>query len=365
MTKWRNRNDEGASLIIVLGLVGGLLTMVAALLPYAQVNIMSSAKFKTHVDSSYVVDGSLKMALTGVRYTARGSSPCAGFPKPLNNMTVSCSSPTIPSAVTVTTSGGASPGVTPSQTISTLYPGQSTDPIAKTVVAPTLPYTTLSGFQGCNELYATKNSPTITFAFGPSEPRRFKASDVGVSIWISKNGSCSGGGGGASGDYYTITAVDPATQTVTLNIPYQGNQNGSHNWKVTDVIQTTVTPSLVTNSSCPSTIFTTTFGPITQTGQTFSLNETLSVPSGTTAAISASPYQYKCDVQFVVTGSTTSAVTTTFTYVESNYISINTSTLVYFTASDSSTGVVKGRASATYNDSTTSRVPTITSWHLL
>ena len=59
-------SDEGASLIIVLALFGGLLTMVSALLPFASTTIVSSARFKSHVDRSYTADGGLKMALKGV-----------------------------------------------------------------------------------------------------------------------------------------------------------------------------------------------------------------------------------------------------------------------------------------------------------
>lgn len=61
----RKHSDDGASLIIVLAVFGGLLTMVLALLPSASTNIVSSARFKSHVDKSYAADGGLKQALKG------------------------------------------------------------------------------------------------------------------------------------------------------------------------------------------------------------------------------------------------------------------------------------------------------------
>jgi hypothetical protein len=59
-------SDDGASLILVLGVFGGLLAMVLALLPFASTNIVNSARFKSHVDKTYAADGGLKLAIQGV-----------------------------------------------------------------------------------------------------------------------------------------------------------------------------------------------------------------------------------------------------------------------------------------------------------
>ena len=73
-------SDDGASLIIVLGVFGGLLTMVLALLPFASTNIANSARFKSHMDNSYAADGALKLALARMKngtFIPNGSGDCS------------------------------------------------------------------------------------------------------------------------------------------------------------------------------------------------------------------------------------------------------------------------------------------------
>jgi hypothetical protein len=92
------KNDEGASLIIILVVFSGLLLMVGALLPYATSNVMNSAHFKGHVDKSYAADGGLKQAVAGMKASAfvpDGTGNCsslftAGYDLNGQHVSVSC-----------------------------------------------------------------------------------------------------------------------------------------------------------------------------------------------------------------------------------------------------------------------------------
>jgi hypothetical protein len=377
MPRRRNKNDEGASLIIVLGLIGGLMTMVAALLPYAATNIMSSAKFKAHVDSSYQVDGSLKIALTGVRSTARGSNPCLSYPQSLNGRSVECSS-TVP-ATSLLPTGGAIPGVTPARVDATLRPGQSMSLPSpqKTVFAPVITSTAASGFSCSNpaypgRLHTVSNSPsTNTSVVSMPAGSPITTADVGNQIFItSNNGNC-----GQSGRIYTITAVSSGSLTqLTISPQYVWQIDRDVNWSVVASTPPTVTTQIVTPGTCPSTVVSvvpTQLGTPTWTpqGMKFTFSEVFSVVDPLTVVLSTNPYQ--CDVQFHVTG--TSSVNQqpwSADYVESNNVTVIASTTVNFTVCKTSsvpcpTSDVAGRTSASYDDRTSARIPTITSWHLL
>jgi len=144
----KRHGDDGASLIIVLGVFGGLLTMVLALLPFASTNIAGSARFKSHMDKSYTADGGLKLAVHGVAKDSSvlpdGTSSCTslyGKTIDLNGQTatVTCDyagtypKPGIQSSCTPPS--GTSAYLTPAYTCYVLY-GNKAQALTTTAGAP-------------------------------------------------------------------------------------------------------------------------------------------------------------------------------------------------------------------------------------
>jgi hypothetical protein len=131
-------SDDGASLIIVLGLFGGLLTMVLALLPFASTNIANSARYKSHMDNSYAADGGLKLGLTGMKnstFIPDGTGDCSslygnGYDLNGQHVTVTCQydNTTYPKPgrqAVCADPGGTSAYVSPKNTCYTVYGGNT------------------------------------------------------------------------------------------------------------------------------------------------------------------------------------------------------------------------------------------------